>query len=162
VREFGAEETSVIELEPIFELWADVHTRAVGPGPYGNRWLIEVGGGEFSGPRLRGKVLQSGGDWMLVGSDQVARLDVRLTLETDDAALINMQFLGVLDVNDKVIAAAQGSHEAEYGDAYFMTQPRFETGDSRYAWLNRFVGLAEGKVGVNRVDYRVYRAQQRP
>ena len=151
----------MIELERTLELWADVRTRAVGPGPYGNRWLFEVGGGEFHGPRLQGKVLQSGGDWMLVGSDQVARLDVRLTLETDDTALIYMQFLGLLDVNDKVIAAAQGSYKAEFGDAYFMTQPRFETGDARYAWLNRFIGLAEGKVGVNRVDYRIYQAQQR-
>ena len=77
-----------------------------------------MGGGEFHGPRLQGKVLQSGGDWMLIGSDQVARLDVRLTLETDDAALIYMQFFGVLDVNDKVLAAAQGSHQAEFGDAH--------------------------------------------
>ncbi|MEE2704123.1 MAG: DUF3237 domain-containing protein [Myxococcota bacterium] len=152
----------MIELEALLDLWAEVHTRPVGSGPYGNRWIFEVSCGEFQGPRLRGKVLQSGGDWMLVGSDQVARLDVRLTLETHDSALVYMQFLGVLDVNDKLLAAVQGSHEAQYGDTLFMTQPRFETGDSRYTWLNRYVGLSEGKLSPNRVDYRVYQAKPVP
>ena len=99
---------------------------------------------------------------MLIGSDQVARLDVRLTLETHDQALIYMQFTGVLDVNDRVLAAVQGSHEAKYGDTFFMTQPRFETGDSRYTWLNRYLGLAEGKLAPSRVDYRIYQAKPVP
>jgi hypothetical protein len=37
-----------------------------------------------------------------------------------------------------------------------MIQPRFETGDPRYAWLNRVVAVAEGRVLPNAVEYRVY------
>jgi hypothetical protein len=37
-----------------------------------------------------------------------------------------------------------------------MTQPRFETGDSRYAWLNSVVAVAEGRVLPNAVEYRVF------
>ena len=64
----------------------------------------------------------------------------------------------VLEVNDKITAAASGQHDSEYGDSYFVVQPRFETGDIRYAWLNRCVGLAEGRVGRNKVWYRAFRA----
>jgi hypothetical protein len=38
-----------------------------------------------------------------------------------------------------------------------MTQPRFETGDSRYAWLNRVVAVAEGRVLPSAVAYRVFK-----
>ena len=148
----------MIKLEPLMELEIETKTRVIGPGPFGTRQLFEVLGGHFEGQRLNGKVLPSGGDWMLLGADGVGRLDVRFMLETTDKALIYMQFTGVLEVNDKIVAAASGQHEAAYGDAYFVVQPRFETGDIRYAWLNRSVGLAEGRVGPNRVSYRVYRA----
>ena len=148
----------MLDLEPIMDLRADMNVRVVGAGPFGTRQLFEVRGGEFKGPRLAGKVLPSGGDWMLMGADGVGRLDVRIMLETTDEALIYMQFTGVLEVNDRVTAAASGERESEYGDSYFVTQPRFETGDIRYAWLNRCVGLAEGRVGRNEVSYRVYRA----
>jgi hypothetical protein len=148
----------MLELELIMEMRADVSVRVVGAGPFGTRQLFEIRGGEFKGPRLAGSVLPSGGDWMLMGADGVGRLDVRVMLETSDEALIYMQFTGVLEVNDRVIAAASGERVGEYGDSYFVTQPRFETGDIRYAWLNRCVGLAEGRVGRNEVHYRVYRA----
>jgi feruloyl esterase len=49
-----------------------------------------------------------------------------------------------------------GGGATEYGETYFFTQPRFETGDPRYAWLNRVVAVAQGKVAPQRVDYRVY------
>ena len=37
-----------------------------------------------------------------------------------------------------------------------MTQPRFETGDRRYEWINLIVAVAEGRVLQNAVEYRVY------
>jgi len=37
-----------------------------------------------------------------------------------------------------------------------MTQPRFETGDPRYAWLNSTVAVSQGRVLPNAVEYRVY------
>jgi feruloyl esterase len=49
-----------------------------------------------------------------------------------------------------------GDGATEYGETYFFTQPRFETGDPRYAWLNSVVAVAQGKVGPQRVDYRLY------
>jgi hypothetical protein len=148
----------VLKLDFLMDMTVDVAVKVIGPGPFGTRQMFEVLGGEFKGPRLAGRVLRSGGDWMLMGNDRIGRLDVRFMLETSDAALIYMQFFGVLEVNDRVVAAASGTREGDFEDAYFVTQPRFETGDARYAWLNRCVGLSEGAVHRGKVSYRVFRA----
>ena len=128
----------------------------IGAVPSGTRQIFDVRGGVFDGPRLKGRLLASGGDWLLIGNDGVGRLDVRGTLETDDGARIYVQYHGVILLNEKVVEALSGGSELQYGDTYFMTQPRFETGDSRYAWLNSVVAVAEGRVLPNAVEYRVY------
>ncbi len=130
----------------------------IGNGPLGNRVIFDVAGGTFEGPRLRGRLLESGGDWALIGPDGVGRLDVRGTLETDDGARIYMQYFGVLEMNEAVTAAVARGEGTEWGAALFVTQPRFETGDERYAWLNRVLAVAEGRFMPGGVEYRVYRA----
>ena len=48
--------------------------------------------------------------------------------------------------------------ETDFGDQYFRTTPRFETGDPRYAWLNQSTFVAEGRILPERtVEYKVYR-----
>lgn len=129
----------------------------VGAAPSGTRRIYDVSGGRFEGPRLRGSLLPSGGDWLLVGGDGVGRLDVRATLETDDGAYIYMQYYGVLELNETVERALAEGRETRFGDSYFMTQPRFETGAPAYAWLNSVVAVAEGRVLPGAVEYDVYR-----
>ena len=41
----------------------------LGTVPHGVRSIVPVAGGDFEGPRLRGKVLPGGGDWLLLRSD---------------------------------------------------------------------------------------------
>jgi hypothetical protein len=129
---------------------------AVGKGPLGTRTIFDVTGGTAEGPRLRGKLLASGGDWLLVDEGGVGRLDVRGTLETDDGAHIYVHYHGVLEMNEKALGALEKGEATDYGDMYFMTQPRFETGDPRYAWLNSTVAVSQGRVLPNAVEYRVY------
>jgi hypothetical protein len=127
----------------------------VGQGPLAARQIYDVTGGTFEGPKLRGTILPSGADWLQVGSDGIGRLDVRATFATDDGAHIYMQYFGVLDfaaVTEKLVRG----EATEFGDTYFMTAPRFETGDARYAWLNRIVAVGEGRAGTGWVEYRVY------
>ena len=92
----------------------------------------------------------------LVDDGGIGRLDVRGTLETHDGARIYILYFGVLEMNDGVQAALASGGSTDYGDTYFMTQPRFETGDPRYAWLNAVVAVAEGRVLHNAVEYRVF------
>src|SRR6476646_5864651 len=67
----------------------------IGAVPHGTRVTVPIAGGHFEGPRLRGKVLPGGGDWTLLRGDGVLELAVRLTLETDDGALIHMTSFGL-------------------------------------------------------------------
>ena len=131
---------------------------AVGPGPLGTRRIREVTGGEVSGRRLRGTVGTGGADWVLVGPDGWGRLDVRLTINTHDGAHVYVQYLGVIEYNDAARAANAGERPSDYGDHYFRTAPRLETGDERYAWVNRTLFVAQGRLHPGPVvEYRVHR-----
>ena len=130
----------------------------IGAGPFGMRNFFEVTGGTVEGKRLKGKILTGGGDWLLVGPDGYGRLDVRAQFLTDDGALVYVQYnYGLVEMSGKVTDALAKGMSTDYGDQYFRTAPRFETGDPRYAWLNQSVFVAEGRVHPGAVEYKVYR-----
>lgn len=129
----------------------------IGTGPIGTRMFYEVIDGEIMGERVRGKLL-GGGEWALIGPDGFLRVDVRLQAETHDGALLYIQYVGLLGLNDAVQAALGNGTGTEYGDQYFFTNPRIETGDARYAWLNTTFFVAEGRVlPGHKVEYRISR-----
>src|SRR5437667_5426651 len=97
---------------------AVVGAQKIGAVPHGTRVTAPITSGHFEGPRLRGKVLAGGGDWTLQRADGVLELDLRITLETDDGALIHMTFEGIRD-------------DRAPGAPYFRTVPRFETADRK-------------------------------
>lgn len=131
---------------------------AIGAGPLGTRRIREVLGGEVRGERINGSVGTGGGDWVLVGPDGWGRLDVRLTIHTDDGAHLFVQYFGVIEYNDAAHAANAGERSSDYGDHYFRTAPRLETGDPRYAWVNQTLFVGEGRLHPGPiVEYRVHR-----
>lgn len=76
-------------------------------------------------------------------------MDVRLTLETDDGALIYMEYGGRRDF----------SQIAPGLDTPVYIAPRFETSDERYRWLNKIQAIGKGvAVGQSRV-YEIYEAR---
>jgi Protein of unknown function (DUF3237) len=130
----------------------------VGPGPFGTRRIREVVGGEVSGERIRGRVGTGGADWVLIGPDGWGRLDVRLTIHTHDDAHLYVQYFGVIEYTDAARAANAGERSSDYGDHYFRTAPRLETGDERYDWVNRTVFVGQGRLHPGPVvEYRVFR-----
>ncbi len=146
-----------MRLDMLMTMHADLKpAQPIGRGPFGTRQIFEVTGGTFEGAKLSGEVLTCGGDWILIDDQGVGRLDVRATLRTRDGALVYVQYPGVLMFNDKVAKAIAGGSSTEFGDPYFVTQPRFETGDARYAWLNTLMAVAEGRVLPNAVEYRIF------
>ena len=109
----------------------------LGTVPHGVRSIVPVTGGDFEGPRLRGTIVPGGGDWLLLRSDGVLELDLRITLETDDHALIYMTFQGL-----------------RHGD-YFRTVPRFETSADQYAFLNRIISAGVGEARPGGATHRI-------
>jgi hypothetical protein len=129
----------------------------VGAGPIGTRVYYDVTGGEVIGDRIRGEIL-GGGEWALIGPDGFLRVDVRLQVETHDGAFLYIQYLGLLELNEAVQSALAGGTGTDYGDQYFFTNPRVETGDERYAWVNTTFFIGEGHILPNNsVEYRVWR-----
>jgi hypothetical protein len=116
----------------------------LGVVPHGTRVIAPITGGIFEGPRLRGKVLPGGGDWTLLRSDGVLELDLRITLETDDGALIGMSSFGLRHGPAEVLAALSRGEPVDPSEYYFRTAPRFETSAPQYAFLNRVIAIASG------------------
>ena len=129
----------------------------IGAIPHGMRSIVPVTGGDFEGPRLRGKVMPGGGDWLLLRSDAVLELDLRITLETDDRALIHMSFQGLRHGPADVIAALGRGEVVDPASYYFRTLPKFETSTEKYAFLNRIITVS---VGETRPDGAVHRIEE--
>jgi len=128
----------------------------LGTVPHGIRSIVPVTGGGFEGPRLRGKVLPGGGDWLLVRSDGVLELDLRITLETDDQALIYMTFQGLRHGPPDVIAALGRGEVVDPARYYFRTMPRFETSTETYAYLNRVITVGVGEARPDGAIHKIY------
>jgi hypothetical protein len=116
----------------------------IGVVPHGTRATAPISSGHFEGPRLRGRVLPGGGDWTLLRTDGVLELDLRLTLETDDGALLHMTSFGLRHGPPEVLAALARGEPVDPSSYYFRTTPRFETGHTKYAFLNRLLAVASG------------------
>lgn len=132
--------------------------QVVGAGPYGLRIVIPVNGGTVQGHRINGHVVSSGADWLLVGGDRFARVDVRIQIVTDDDATIYAHYEGVLELNDAALtASATHGAESSFDDQYFRTAPRFETGAAQYAWLQQSTFVGKGRMSADGVQYEVFR-----
>jgi hypothetical protein len=116
----------------------------VNGGPQGTRMIASVAGGTFEGPKMKGTVpAGAAGDWVTIRPDGSFRLDVRLTLVTDDGATILCTYNGI------------GRSDAS-GATTLHTAPLFEVGDERYAWLNHVQAVGFGTVDGSGVHYDVY------
>ena len=132
---------------PAFEylgtLRAETGTRTVVEnGPQGTRTIVQLVGGRFEGPRLKASVQPPAGDWITNRPDGSYRLDVRLTLKTDDGALILVTYNGV--------------GQTTSNGASLRMAPLFETGDSRYVWLTRLQAVGVGERVGTAVKYDIY------
>lgn len=113
--------------------------------PVGGRKIVLVQGGTLVGPRIRAEILPGGGDWALTRADGVLLLDVRLTLRTDDGAAIFMTYTGRRHAPPEVKARLARGEAVDPADMYFRIAPTFETGDSRYAWMNPILAVGVGE-----------------
>jgi len=147
-----------LKSRPLFDISITLHPiQEIGKTPAGERRVIPVSGGEFSGERLRGEVLpHAGSDLLLLRADGSFQQDVRLSLRTDDGALILMTYRGVRygspEVNQRI---ARGEQVAP-SDYYLRIAPFFETSAPKYAWLNTIVSVGVGERLSNGARYEVY------
>lgn len=124
----------------------------------GGRRIVPITGGEFAGPRLRGKVIPGGADWQVVRHDGVAELEARYTLQTDDGALIYVRNYALRHGPAEVMAALAAGRPVEPSSYYFRGATFFETSADPYAWITRHIIICTGErepAGVNLKFYQV-------
>ncbi|CDO61160.1 MULTISPECIES: DUF3237 domain-containing protein [Parvibaculaceae] len=131
----------------------------VGAGPIGNRMVAYVASGTVEGDKLKGEILPGGGDWALVRQDGCLVIDVRICIKTHDGAIIYVTYGGRMDIPADLqpkVFNPQTAESVDPADYYFRTCPLFETGDERYAWLNRIQAVGVGRLTSTGVSYDVH------
>ena len=134
-----------LALVPLGELAVDVGAPIdVGVGPHGQRRIIPILGGTFTGARLSGRVLGGANDYQLVRSDGVLELQARYIIETSDKKLIYVENTGLRDAPADVMAAQMRGELVDPAKVYFRAIPRFETAAPSYQWLTRRLFVSAG------------------
>lgn len=128
---------SALETEFMMELVLDVDAQL----DAGNTSIAPVTGGTFGGAKLKGTVHDGGADWITQISGH-SSLDVRITLETDDGAIIYMTYTGVV-------------HNGDNG-LYWRVRPIFQTASEKYDWLNHAVFVGKNKQIAGKVAYDIF------
>jgi hypothetical protein len=128
---------SALESEFLFELLLDVDDRL----DAGHTSIAPVTGGTFSGPNIKGTIHPGGADWITQVAEHTS-LDVRITLETDDGAIIYMSYTGVV-------------HRGDNG-LYWRVRPIFQTASEKYDWLNHVVSIGKNKQVPGKVAYDIF------
>ncbi len=115
----------------------------VGEGALGLRMILEVASGTVTGDRLHGSMMgHASADWVLMHGT-IGALDVRVTFQTDDGAIILASYRGRTDLSPE-------------GGGVIYVAPTFETGDERYAWLNTVQGAGKGTLDGTSLRYDWY------
>lgn len=128
----------------------------LGATPRGQRRIINIIGGAFSGPKLSGRVLPGGADWQFERVDGVMEVEARYTLETDDGELIYITNWGYRHGPPEVLRRLAAGERVDPAEYYFRTNPRYETAAKKYAWLNGIIAVAAGERQADRVMITVY------
>jgi hypothetical protein len=145
-------------LEFAFEVRAEVASPiVVGEVPAGTRRIIDIRGGTFVGPKLKGIVRPGGADWQIVRADGFTEVDARYTLETEAGELIYVSNLGIRHGPPDVIRRLNAGELVDQTQIYFRSVPKFETAAPDLQWLMRSIFIATGERYPNGVVIKFWR-----
>ena len=128
----------------------------IGQTPAGLRRIAPVTGGHFDGDRLSGVVLSGGNDWLINRSDGVMAIDVRLTLKTNDGALIYLTYQGRFLAAPNAMARFANGEALNASEYSLAMVAKFECGDPRYGWLNNVVAVGTGERTATGPIYSIF------
>lgn len=115
-------------------------------GGMGERKMLDIWGGDFEGPKLRGRIVPGGGDWPLIRPDGVGLTNARYTYQTDDGIYINVINTGYRHAPPEALKRLDTKQNVVDPDDYYLRcNTVFEAPDGRYGWMNRHVFVALGE-----------------
>ena len=124
---------------------------------YAKRRIINITGGNFNGPNIKGTVLSGGADWQTVRTDGTGDLDTRYTLKTDDGVLIYIQNKGIRTGPPEVLKRLAKDEKVDPTEYYMRTVPTFEVAEGKYTWLTKAVFIGVGMRNANSVVIKFYK-----
>ena len=135
--------------QPCLEFVTELRVRVAAPLEIGQlaegeRRIIEIVGGDFTGPVLRGTIKPGGADWQLIRSDNVAELDARYTLLTDTGVTIYVANRGIRYAEPAVMARLVKGELVDASEYYFFSTPSFETDAPDLQWLRQSIFVGKG------------------
>lgn len=117
--------------------------QVLGRTPLGERRVVQILTGRFEG-RLNAELLPGGADWQFVTEGGTSYLNARYIVKTPEGVFILVRNRGIRHGSPEVIAQVMQGETVDPSAYYFRSTPTFETGDERYAWLNKIVALCAG------------------
>jgi hypothetical protein len=121
----------------------------------GVRMVYAARDGVLTGPGISATVVPGTADWLVIGTDLVARMDVRAAFVTDDGAAILMTCTGRVRLAEHATRFLGGG-VVTAEQAYIRAAPLFETTDERYAHLSGLVTVAFCDLSPSTARYRVH------
>jgi Protein of unknown function (DUF3237) len=146
-----------LPVDHLCDLRVDLEPAQTIPTPVGTEIVFIIKHGTVEGSEIKGEVLPGGGDWLLVGEDHIARVDVRATIRTNDDALIHYTARGTIQIPADGLERLAAGERLPFEETYARTTPSLETADERYSWLNRLVLVTHSQVSRDHIDHRIYR-----
>jgi hypothetical protein len=140
------------ELAFFAALTVDLRAEILGATPEGYRINFFVKEGTVRGPAIEAVVLPEGGDWMCIRPDGIGLVDICITYETTDGALILERAGGIFDLGvDGYAKVATGQFT---GSPPFYATPSWQTAHPDWQWLNRRQGFGVGRVVLEELQVR--------
>ena len=138
------------QLQFVFEeyvtLAAPIHPGAT---PFGERNIVPITGGVFTGPKISGKVMPGGWDWQLATKTGCFSLSASYMLQAEDGAIIHVLNQGTFCKSFSTTSR-------------LFTTPEFEAPLGPHQWLNSgaYIGTLDSTTfqGKPAVHIRFYQA----
>ncbi len=117
----------------------------LGPTPAGTRIIQEIHSAELRGERINASLVgRSSADWLAIDAQGVGLFDIRITMKTDDDAIVYLRYAGRADWSEGL------------GRGPIFVGAEFESGDERYTWLNALHLFGKGGVADGGVRYEFF------
>lgn len=144
-------------LEFLFTLMAEVgDIVSMGAAPLGERRVVQITGGSFEGPQMRGEVL-GGADWQIVRTDAAIELDARYAIREERGGIVQVVSQGLRHGPPEVLARLGRGDDVPADQYFFRTAMRFETGARELAFLNTTIAIATAARRARQVELRAWR-----
>jgi len=138
---------------PALEYFGKLNIEVAAPVEVGNtsagqRRVIPITGGTFTGPNVSGTILNAGADFQVIRSATESDLDARYVIELDDGARLFVMNVAYRTGSAQDITALAEGREVPAERIYFRCAPRFEVADSHnssWQWLESTVVIGSGR-----------------